>query len=303
VLGFVAGRLGKSFSRLVYGLTREKAWKVATAPLPEPVSLESLRAALSNQSGWTPIARPADAQFLADPFFHPEGGLLVEAMASTGRGQILHITANGVRRLSRRGGHFSYPSVVHERGRDFVVPEVSDWSAALAYPLEAGQFGESFQLRVPGRPRLLDPTAFHDGKTLYLFGNIAGEGSSVLRLWTAASLDGEFAEHPSSPIRISPNGARMAGGLARIDGQLIRVGQDLRGPYGNGISFFRVTSLDRQTYAEVPAGGLQFTASRGPHTLNLGRGRMAFDYYSDDWSLLAGLRRLRRSRAASRITS
>jgi hypothetical protein len=302
VLKFVARVARNAVSHLVYGLFREKRWKVATAPLPKPLTIESLVDRLADEARWKPVAAPPPYRFLADPFFHPDGGLLIEAMSSkSARGQILHVTDNHVRRLSKAGGHFSYPAMIDSAGRRHVVPEVSDWAAAAAYPLVGDSFGEPFELRIPGRPRLLDPTPLRHGDTLFLFGNIASEGQSVLRLWVADDLDGDFVEHPSSPLRISPNGARMAGSPVMIDGRLVRVGQDLRGGYGDGIALFEVTRIDRSHYSERLMGEFKFGKVRGPHTLNVARGEVAFDYYVDEFSPLAGIRRLRERRAARRI--
>jgi hypothetical protein len=299
---FALSRARVALSHLFYGLTREKKWSVATASVAESMTIERLTDQLVNEAQWRAVATPSGYRFLADPFFHPDGGLLVEAMkADTARGQILHLAAGDVRRLSGRGGHFSYPSLIDSAGCHHVVPETSDWSAALAYPLLQCGLGEPFELKLPGRPRLLDPTPFqHDGAT-FLFGNVAGEGQSVLRLWVADALEAEFAEHPASPVRISPNGARMAGTPIGVEGQLIRIGQDLRRGYGDGISFFRVTRIDRRHYEEEPVGTFRFANRHGPHTLNLKRGEMTFDFYENAFSLFAGFRRWKQRRAARRI--
>ena len=100
----------------------------------------------------------------------------------------------------------------------------------------------------PTATRLQNPAAFasrfdllRHGASLFLLpGNVASEGSSVLRLWVADDLDGEFAEHPSSLLRISAQ--RRADGREPGDNRWpepIRVGQDLRGGYGDGIALFR----------------------------------------------------------------
>ena len=302
VLKFVFQRVRGLISHLLYGLFREKRWKVATIQLPDPPDMNTLVARLEDEGQWKPVAAPRGYRFLADPFFHPSGGLIVEAMRSaTARGEILRVTEQGSCRLSGRGGHFSYPAPIESAGERYVVPEMSDWSAPSAYRVLADRFGEAFELRIPGRPRLLDPTPFHLGDAIYLFGNVASEGSSVLRLWLADILDGEFAEHPASPIRISPNGARMAGIPAIVDGRLIRVGQDLRGGYGDGIAVFEVTQLDRGRYLERAISEFRFPTTKGPHTLNLARGEVAFDHYDDAFSLIAGFRRFRERRAARRI--
>ncbi|HXC74448.1 MAG TPA: hypothetical protein VN640_07195 [Sphingomicrobium sp.] len=302
VAGFVLGRARAAASHLLYGLTRTKQWSVATAPAPEPLTLERLTERLGDEAQWRAVATPPGYCFLADPFFADGDGLLVEAMrAASARGEILRLAADGVRRLSGRGGHFSYPALIEAAGRHYVVPETSDWSPPQAYPLGPGGLGEPLELKLPGHPRLLDPTPFRHGDAVFLFGNVANEGQSVLRLWVADALDAEFAEHPASPIRISPEGGRMAGTPILVDGTLVRVGQDLRRGYGDGISLFRVTRIDRERYEEVAAGTVRFAGRHGPHTLNLARGQMAFDHYEDRFSLLAGLRRWRERRAARRI--
>jgi hypothetical protein len=302
VLRFVARLVRESARHLLYGLFRHKQWSVATAPLPDPATLESVVERLTDVARWKPVSVPKGYRFLADPFFHPHGGLLVEGMsAASARGQILHLTGNDVRRASGRGGHFSYPAVVSADRRTHVVPEISEWSAASAYPMVGNGLGQPAALRIAGGARLLDPTPFRHGNTLFLFGNIAAEGPSVLRLWMAEDMESVFAEHPASPIRISPNGGRMAGSPAMVGGRLLRIGQDLRGSYGDGITVFHVIRLDRQSYAEEPVGELRFKGPKGPHTLNFSEGEMAFDYYKDALSSFAWLRRLRERWAARRI--
>lgn len=298
VTRFVFARFRAAVAHVLYGLTYEKRWSVATAPAPNRPTVPSLTDRLADESSWTAVPTPPGSRFVADPFFHPDGGLLVEAMsAASGRGVIVYHGAEP-RRLSRRGGHFSYPAVVDR----WLVPETSDWSPTMAFPLADAGLGEPFELAIPGRPRLLDPTPFRHGAGLFVFGNVASEGPSVLRLWFADTLEGQFEEHPASPIRISPNGARMAGIPIVMEDGLVRVGQDLRRGYGDGITFFRVTRLDRQHYEEEEIGMFRFANRRGPHTLNLGRGGdMAFDHYVDSFSLLAGLRRWKERRAARRI--
>lgn len=301
VLHFLSKQCHAAIRRIAYGLFKEKRWQVATAAVPELSAICSLKQAIADTSGWQTISRPEGYRFLADPFFHPDSGLLVEGMSvSTYRGEILHLDGQRVCQLSKRGGHYSYPAHVEDGGSSYIVPESSDWSPVLAFPLCEDRIGDPFDLRIPGRPALLDPTPFRDGDNMFLFANRADEGSSVLRLWVADSLHGEFSEHPASPVRLSPNGSRMGGSLYSIDGQLYRVGQDLRGSYGDGITLFRITHIDRLRYCEVAERQLRFDHVRGPHTLNLDQNLVAFDYYTDGFNPFAGLRRLREKRAARR---
>jgi hypothetical protein len=287
--------------RLHYGLFVEKRWQVATVDLPDSPTFDSLKGALARHQDWQTVATPAGYRFLADPFFHPSEGLLIEGLhRRSSRGQILHIGQHGHRQISGRGGHFSYPAPCANGASWFITPEISDWAPARAFSLGEDGLGGPIDLKIPGRPALLDPTPHHENDLIYLFANRADEGPSVLRLWVAENLEGEFAEHPSSPIRLSPNGSRMAGRLLSVGGNLYRVGQDLRRGYGDGLTFFRVTQIDPSSYSEEAVEDFRFVHVRGPHTLNLARGGAAFDYYVDGFAPFAGIRRLRDRRAARR---
>ena len=89
-------------------------------------------------------------------------------------------------------------------------------------------------------------------------------------------------------------------GGALIDGEaLYRLGQDGSDGYGNGVVLFRVDELSRQSYRETRLDGLRFAAVNGPHTLNFSGGQAIFDFYTDRFTPLAGVQRLR-NRFASR---
>jgi hypothetical protein len=300
VLRLVAAMAKRALARLGYGLFKEKIWRVAT--VAAEANIGSVMAAMEDRRCWSEVPTPRGYRFLADPFFHPDGGLLVEGLATrSARGRLLWIDGGRARVVSGRGGHFSYPCCLEVAGSCFVIPEVSDWAPALAYPIAGERLGEPFELALPGRPRLLDPTGFVHGGVVYLFGNVAAEGGGVLRLWSGDRLDGEFVEHPASPIRISPDGGRMGGAIVELDNRLMRIGQDFRGGYGDGLSFFHIQRIDRDTYVEERAGGFRLKGVHGPHTLNLAPGRAVFDYYAERVSPLAGWRRFTDRRAAGRI--
>ncbi len=299
VLKFVGRQWRRTAAHFFYGLFKEKRWNIATVGLAPDAPLESITSSISQPSNWRPLPIPNGYRFLADPFFHPDGGLLVEGLnAKTSRGEILHLANGDYRRLSGRGGHYSYPATVVDGDDWHVVPEVSEWTPTKLYRLETNGLKAPLELRVPGRPRLLDPTPFVRNGRLYLFANRADEGPSVLRLWMAKNARAEFTEHPSSPIRLSPHGGRMGGSILQLDGKMIRVGQDMRGAYGDGLAFFRIATIDPQSYVEEHVRDFHFGHCKGPHTLNVSDGIAAFDHYRDVITPLAGIRRLIERRAA-----
>jgi hypothetical protein len=293
VLRFGAKLLAAKLRRLAYGAFFEKAWEVASARV-EAGSPEQLAGAIGQSSGWTAVARPAKYRFLADPFPHPDGGVLVEALRrSDGQGEIVHFAEESAQILCSGPGHFSYPATVEAGGERFMLPEVSEWTGPRLYRLTPHGCEPAGELDVEGAPRLVDATLHSGEDGLYLFANDAAEGSEVLRLWTADSLFSRFAEHPDSPVRISPAGGRMAGGLLELGGRLYRPGQDCSRGYGRRILLFEVLALSRSTYDERQAGEVALQGAVGPHTLNIRGGTAWFDYYRERFSLLAGFRRFR----------
>jgi hypothetical protein len=282
--------------RFIYGVLVEKIWEVAEAQLPSGWSLDQLDTLFAPEK-WRVLPRPPRYRFFADPFFHPSGGeVILEAMRRGGVAEIVHSDGGAYSKLHIEGGHCSYPATFHFNGRDFLLPEISDWSAPRLFELTAAGVHDVGELKVPDRPRLIDPTIeLYDG-ACYLFANRRDEGDRVLRLWVAETPFARFTEHPESPIRISPAGARMGGGILRYGNRLYRPGQDLRRAYGDGLLLFRVEELSHTAYQETEHMHLGFTNHHGPHTLNIRGTRALFDYYHDRVSPLAGLRRLRQSR-------
>jgi hypothetical protein len=281
--------------RIAYGLFAEKHWRVATAPAGDPLALAISGQPFPPESAWANEDTPEGYSFLADPFYAPDGSLLVEALdAKTGTGALLHLSEEASK-ISLVNGHHSYPTMVEEDGKSYCVPEIANWSAPLIYPWDGNKLGEPRALDIPDPTGLTDPTFVRHGGKLWLFANRKAEGSNILRLWSAESLFGRFTEHPQSPIRISPNGGRMAGNFLKKGGKLYRLGQNFETDYGDGISVFEIETLNSETYSERAIGGLRFSGVKGPHTFNLSpdQQNIVFDWYSDRYTPMAGIRRLR----------
>jgi hypothetical protein len=287
--------------RIAYGLFAEKYWRVATVTSGKDVLvLATSETPFPPHGAWDNAKTPNGYSFLADPFFAADGSLLVEALdAKSGLGALLHIGAGAAEKINREPGHHSYPSIVDEEGRHYCIPEIADWSPPLIYPLASNgsslKLGEPHPLDIPNPSGLTDPTFVrHEGR-LWLFANRKAEGSNILRLWSADSLFGRFTEHPQSPVRISPNGGRMAGDILLQGGKLYRLGQNFETDYGDGITVFKIERLDKTSYSERPVGGLRFAGVKGPHTFNLSPDgkKIVFDWYSDRYTPMAGIRRLR----------
>jgi hypothetical protein len=292
VARFIARRWAALGRRLAYGALIEKQWNVAScdcADLSDP--LAAIRDAEARP--WTVPKIGPPFCFYADPFFLPDGkAILVEAMNKwSGKGEAVRLSGGDAERLRGTEGHLSYPVSIAVDGQAYLLPEISEWSAAGIYRLDDGRLTRVGAVDV-AETRLIDPTPLeHEGR-IYLFANNVEDGTAVLHLWSAASLFERFEKHPLSPVRVSAQGSRMGGEIGRWGHALYRLGQDSRGGYGDGILAFRIVRLSPTDYAEELAGEFAFRAVRGPHTVNVRSGRLLFDFYRERLSPLAGLRRL-----------
>jgi hypothetical protein len=292
VARFLARSTSARLVRLLYGAFIEKRWHVSTVKLSAAEFLgKSPR--LPPRVKWKTWPTPPGYTFIADPFFTPSGSsLLVEALKSTtGKGQIFELGSQGATRRSTGAGHYSYPAVFNDQGTAYVIPEVSLWSPPLIFTYGARRLTNARFLDIAGDPRLLDPTLIRSGTRIFLFANRSEEGPGVLRLWCSDSLFGRFEEHRCSPIRISPNGSRMAGQILCTSAGMFRFGQRWEQRYGDGIETFEINDLSEATYRETARGSMELAPVKGPHTLNFRDSMAVFDWYEDHFTLLAGIRR------------
>lgn len=295
VAAFLARTAWQAVGRAVYGVTQEKKWQVSLARAgPEALAGLVEGGAFPPADQWRTIPTGRRYTYYADPFFSEEPpGVLVEALErKSGLGELVLVEGESHRRISEGRNHYSYPSTIRADGRELILPEIAQWSSTRLYRLEGERLREVAPLRVAGDPRIADPTLIeHDGR-FYLFGSPVSQGTNILALWTATSLEGLFEPHPQSPLRISSQGGRMAGGLLRLDGRLIRFGQSFERFYGDGILAFEVEALTPETYRERMIGRIRFRDRIGPHTLNVRDGELVFDWYRHEFDPRVGLRRL-----------
>ena len=302
VVRWTAAMLLAKLKRLAFAAVFEKAWQVAEAPAAgDP---RALIERFPPPSAWRIAHRPRRYRFLADPFPHGRGIVAEALRAADGQGEIVYFEGSSIVTICSGRGHFSYPATVRSDGSTFLIPEVAEWSSPLVFEMSASDAEPVGELDIPGRPRLIDPTILsHQDGNVYLFANRMTDGPGVLRLWVAGGLFAAFAEHPESPIRISPRGARMAGAIQSTRDGLFRFGQDGSRDYGDGVVLYEIAQLSPSTYREAEVGVLRFEHVKGPHTVNLTGDGCLFDFYRNRWSLLAGVRRLQSRLVKRRVAA
>jgi hypothetical protein len=292
VVKFVIKMYKAALGRILYGAFWEKKWTVSSTKISADSVLESIRN-LENGNFLMNVPVNEKYTFYADCFFGENTDeILVEAVnRRTGKGEIVLIEGDKQIPISGFNGHVSYPSTVFFEGQNYIVPETAAWAPVSVYKLKENVAENIFQLNIDDQ-YLIDPTICNFGERCYLFANTVSDGSSVLHLWTAPSLKGRFERHPASPIRVGAQGSRMGGEILAVGGELFRFGQRFQKSYGDGLLCYKINCLTPDIYEENFVTEVAFVRRLGPHTLNIRDGIALFDSYTEEFSLLAGVRRV-----------
>lgn len=299
--GRVAGVVGKvtvgKVNRWARLALKEEMWQVGFRPGRLSLSGQ----VVVSRDELRPVAPPEGYLFAADPTVAPDGRtLLCEVLNErSGRGEIWTFRAGEWRPISGwpfEGRHSSYPQAIVDGGRNLILAETA--SAGPPTMIDVGERWDSARRALPleglEHARLVDPTPFRKDEVLYLFAGHPSSSYFRLDLWVAKRLTGTWTKHPASPVCMDVRGARMAGPVARLDGQLMRFGQDNAERYGDGIIIHKITELSPTTYREEVVGELRMADAFGPHTLALVEEGAWLDWYDVKSSSGAGLRRVRR---------
>lgn len=293
VISFLVLLILNAVKKVTYGLFFEKRWNIATCP--NNLSLNESEELVARFFKEIPI--PEKYNFYADPFYSEDGNKLrLEALDNrTGLGDIIEVESENYsnQRVLLSGEHFSYPYSFMHDGVEYLLPEVASHSAQ--YLIAASKIDEKHYLKGLEDKRIVDATLFvKDGKT-YLFFGENKTAHTILNLWISDSPFGEFKPHPMSPVVISPSVARMGGKIINHEGKLLRFGQNNSGEYGESISVMHITDLSDNDYKEFEIGNITIDEFSGPHSIgfNADMSEILIDYYSNKFSVLAGVRRIK----------
>jgi len=271
-----AGRLAARVAqRAVAKLTTVEQWSIAFRFAETEPWTGSL-------AGFHRLDAPGDG-FWADPFPIQRNGksyiFFEELPTAKGRAHISVIEVDRAGRASapvrvvQRDYHLSYPFLVEDGGRLYMVPESAENHTIEIY--RCIDFPHKWR-----RERVLIDGIFAADATLHrqdgrwwMFANVAANGAEIhdeLHIFTSDTLLGEWKPLAGNPVKSDVRGARPAGKLFTQDGVLYRPSQICAPLYGAGIALQRVTRLDdsfeeREERRIVPADG---EGVLGLHTIN-----------------------------------
>lgn len=296
--GQVLKTLGKMATALIgrglYGAFREKRWNVAFVPQP----FDPENPVQPHFDDMQPITLPEGYTFAADPCAYHNGRLYVEVMhGGTGKGEIFAYADGQSQRvdLPVDGGHLSYPQILEYEGVTYLFPEMGDVGPPTFFELDEEQLTSKATHQLLGleTERVIDPTLIEHEGHWYLFGGRPENVGERLELWVSDSPFGPWTPHPQTPVCLDPRSARMAGPIIRAHGNLYRTGQDGSVSYGRGVTISRIEKLTPTEFAETRMSLFTIQDAYGPHTILPTEDGYWLDYYTEQTTPMAGVRRVK----------
>ncbi len=291
VLKFLLTLLARKVSWLTYGVFIEKRWSVGMMNFKN-----TLRGTLTiKKQNLEIVPQLPKYSFYADPFFSLDGKKIrLEGLNKyNGLGEIIEVERNNIfsQKVLLKNYHYSYPASFEINGEEFLFPEVAAHSEPQL--IKIGQtHNNKIKLHGFEKERLIDATLFFDKKTVFIFFGLQVNSEDTLHLYFANDILSKFREHPCSPIKIDPEGARMGGGVLRAKNKLFRLGQNNCFRYGENLKVFEIIKLNRKVYEESLIGEINIKDGYGPHTWNVHKNKVLLDFYFETFSVFASFRRI-----------
>lgn len=296
---------------------------------PIPVLLQRVWYAAFIKQGWTLGIAPGDASpeagwikagkllrslgggdFLADPFVVPGMNgrvLLCEWMqAKRGRGVIARVELDGQGAIADiqllidwPPYHLSYPHVVRIDGKLYCSPESCHSRSVKAFELSADARSVVSERTIFDGFPAVDPTLVQIDGRWWLFCTSAFDGRSNSHLYAfhAAQPQGPWTPHRANPIVVDVASARPAGRIFKYGNAWYRPAQDCSERYGGALRLSRIERLTPEDYDESPCWSVLPPVGRGGrhgvHTINCGDSVTVYDAYTEQFSPIAWLYRLR----------
>ena len=220
---------------------------------------------------------PTDNPYVADPFLFVQDGItyLFYEMLKAKKGVLgCFRRENGSWKdlglVLEEPWHLSYPQVIKENGRVFMIPESCDFGGRFArgavrlYEPKDFPFGWRETAQLINEP-FSDSTLCRKDGHFYLSCDREHPHESA-ELWQAPSLTGPWTQHPQSAAHNQSKRLRRCGGaFQEVDGRLFRIAQDCNGAYGKRL--FKVP-VERLSPTEYREGAAQLFQAGMRHTYN-----------------------------------
>ncbi len=151
--------------------------------------------------------------------------------------------------------HLSYPYVFQSAAKWYMIPESCEAGTVRLY--QSKNFPHTWELvsELLVGQRFVDASVIDHEGVWWMFVGVERDCRTAcdeLRLYYADQLEGDWVEHPMSPIvQHNMQISRPAGRMMNINNRLIRFTQDCTTTYGRNVSAIEIVSLTKVDYAEV----------------------------------------------------
>lgn len=198
-----------------------------------------------------------EAEYVADPFLVRKNGnyyMFFEAMIEN-KGCIGLAKSKDASRwkyekiILDEPFHLSYPHVFNWNETYYMIPETYMKNSIRLYESTEFPYKWGFKKTLVEGKEFVDPTLLrYKGKWWLFVSNVSNED---LYLYYADDLEGDWKEHPRSPIiKKDPKIARPAGNIIQAGDRLIRIAQNDFLNYGNSLYAFEILELNEKEYME-----------------------------------------------------
>lgn len=198
---------------------------------------------------------------LADPFLFVQNSYLYlfyeEQIGLNGKGIIKMIKTSDLKEWSKpitvleESFHLSFPNVFICNSDIYMMPETGfDYSLNLYKPNSNFTKWEHYKTLLKGR-KFTDSSIIKFENHYYLFTTDYSSNINILRLYHSDFIEGEWVEHPMSPIASGKNTGRCAGSVFYHNNYIYRPCQLMQSRYGEGIELYQITVLNKVFYEEV----------------------------------------------------
>ncbi|WP_066067716.1 glucosamine inositolphosphorylceramide transferase family protein [Neobacillus soli] len=224
----------------------------STKMISQPLNESSLSEPTLQASDVTDVP----AEFIADPFIIAHDSryyMFFEVLdKSTNKGVIgLASSGNGEewkyeRIVLQEKYHLSYPYVFKYNNQFYMIPESCEANGVLLYKSKGFPYKwEKTCELIKGK--YVDSSIFHYNNKWWMFTSKSGK----LHLFFSDKLEGNWTEHPKSPLISDNYSITRPGGRVIVEGgNIFRYTQDGTPIYGSAVIVFKITKLSELEYEE-----------------------------------------------------
>lgn len=148
--------------------------------------------------------------------------------------------------------HLSFPLVFKYKDEFYMIPESREINQVRLYKADNFPENWTYQKKIL-TGNFSDPSIFHYNNVWWMY---VSDRNDFLRFFYSDSLEGQWIEHPASPVIKSDfKRARSAGRVFVRNDTIYRFAQDCIDGYGNNVNAFLVKKVNKTEYSEIEFPG------------------------------------------------